>query len=150
MELLIALVIFIAGIGAGSWLGLVAAKEKIEDANRRWRVATNVIQEIEAGVDVATALSAIEETKPQRDKSHPIIDLIHRLIDEFGPYEPNNKNKADQERQRQLRKMWSDDRRRLEIERAKNGLPQFDDLRGMWSDDKAAVMKAHIKHRTAR
>lgn len=47
-----------------------------------------------------------------------------------------------------LNDMFSDDRRDLEIARAKNGLPPIDDLNDMFSDDIRDVMKARAKYGT--
>lgn len=47
-----------------------------------------------------------------------------------------------------LHGMFSKDRRDLEIERARNGLPPLDDLAGMFSSDIREVMKARARHGT--
>ena len=41
---------------------------------------------------------------------------------------------------------WSTDRRDTELERAKLGLPQLDNLVGMFSDDAHAVLQAHARN----
>jgi hypothetical protein len=45
---------------------------------------------------------------------------------------------------------FSEDRAKVEIERAKAGLPPADNLKGMFSEDQARVKRARIKHGTAK
>lgn len=48
--------------------------------------------------------------------------------------------------QRELNTMHSSDRRTLEIERARNGLPPLDNLNGMHSSDKRQVLAARTRY----
>lgn len=45
---------------------------------------------------------------------------------------------------------FSEDRAKVEIERAKAGLPPADNLKGMFSEDRARVERARIKNGTAK
>ncbi len=50
--------------------------------------------------------------------------------------------------QKELFLMFSEDRRDMEIARAKAGLPPLDNLTGMFSEDIRDVMKARAMHGT--
>jgi len=45
---------------------------------------------------------------------------------------------------------FSEDRAKIEIDRAKAGLPPADNLKGLFSEDRARVERARIKHGTAK
>jgi len=92
---------------------------------RRWQSAVELL-----GAEGALSPEQIKEiTAPT-----PIVQVLPPAVAEDGSYSLSL-----------LHSMYSEDRRDLEVERAKNGLPRVDDLEGMFSEDVSAVLRAHAK-----
>lgn len=127
---------FAAGGTMGTVVGLVLAKDKIDDYRKRWETATNLLKQIEDGQDPVKVLAAAKAKSAE----------VQRVTTKTKTQVSKPPNWPSQ---RELNSMWSEDRKKLEIERAEAGLPPADNLNGMWSEDKKKVLRARMKHGTA-
>jgi hypothetical protein len=127
---LLCLFVLVAGGFIGLWLGHkfneLEAKARAEDLTYKdkWMAAVKLL-----GEEGRLTPEQIEQiTGP---KHQPVKELNDELL-----LYPD---------QKQFRSMSSWDRRDLEVQRARQGLPPADDLKGMSSWDRKDVLKARMK-----
>lgn len=145
MTVVIMLAVAIADLAVGICLGLWARKvprPQNIDYKERWEAAVKLLGD----TDRLTKEEVQQITEPAARPSQPADSLqpqpSSQPIDNSPPVPPATATL------RSLHRMASWDRKDIEIERAKAGLPPVDDLFGMTSWDVRDVLKARARYRT--
>lgn len=139
---LLIVVTFIAGGAAGVTAGVLFARKvitdqankEIEEYRQRWK----------------KALALLNSEGKITDKQLEAATDTHQKQVVVSAPTPVASTTTSWPTQRQLSSMWSEERRKLEIQRAEAGLAPVDSLNGMWDSDVRKVLEARLRHGTAK